>query len=242
MKVARHQTLGINGMQRDATDFFHPEWDTDGLFGKLSERLVELSALWDIYVEVFGTNQTRIDILNKAAPTFTATIHNNFLDSVILGICRLVDPPGDGSRQNITFRRLTDKIPADHKLVVSGDVDRLLNAAIESAKPLRVHRHKRIAHASLDEAVGVAVLPKVSRSDISNAITAGQNLMNALTLSECNGVTLFDAVSHNNDGIALVCYVQLGLLTLELQKQVKLGHISLEQAGQDIVAWKPSID
>jgi len=90
---------------------------------------------------------------------------------LVLGISRLTDPPGEGSRANLTIAVILD----DPQVEAAGDLRKDLESAIKEAKDaaeiLRVHRNKRLAHLDRDVASGKAdSLPALKLSAFGAAL------------------------------------------------------------------------
>ena len=48
---------------------------------------------WKEYKELYGTKRSRIELLNKAAPYFFFVVQRVLFENILLGICKLTDPP-----------------------------------------------------------------------------------------------------------------------------------------------------
>src|ERR1700730_6623153 len=66
---------------------------------------------WDQYFVLFGTDPSRVDVMNKAAPRFFWSLDRVLWQDILLALSRLSDPPGTGGQQNLTFLRLLRVLP-----------------------------------------------------------------------------------------------------------------------------------
>jgi hypothetical protein len=76
----------------------------------LCNEMTLLHLYWKEYVELFGTNQKRIDRLNQAAPGFFRMLQDELFQTNMLHIARLTDPPKSGGKENLTLRNLPDLV------------------------------------------------------------------------------------------------------------------------------------
>ena len=89
--------------------------DLGPMYHALYNDCAWLQVKWSQYVELFGTSQARIDLLNRGAGLFFRIAGDVFLDDTLLGLTRLTDPPGLGRKKNLTIRVLPSLI-ADAEL------------------------------------------------------------------------------------------------------------------------------
>jgi hypothetical protein len=66
--------------------------DLGELFHATSSELTWIHWRWRQYRTLFGEKQSRIDLLNEAAPLFFRIVHNVFFEDTLLAIARLVGP------------------------------------------------------------------------------------------------------------------------------------------------------
>ena len=58
----------------------------------LDTEVVSLHGRWRIYCDFYGASPERIDLLNRAAPTFFAILQGVWLNDVQLTLSKLADP------------------------------------------------------------------------------------------------------------------------------------------------------
>ncbi|WP_407690639.1 AbiU2 domain-containing protein [Rhodocyclus tenuis] len=63
------------------------------VYSALWQEVAWINKKWNQYVELFGTSPERIELLNRAAPSFFRTFQDSLLDDVLLHLARLTDPP-----------------------------------------------------------------------------------------------------------------------------------------------------
>src|SRR5215211_3228771 len=71
---------------------------------KLWEELALLHVTWAEYIELFGSKETRIELLNSAAPGFFHMIQARLWEALVLQIARLTDASRSSGHSNLTLR------------------------------------------------------------------------------------------------------------------------------------------
>ena len=72
------------------------------LYDAMWQQLAWLHHKWDQYVELYGTADTRLTILNEAAPMFFRVVQDTLWDDVLLHIARLTDSPQSMGKPNLS--------------------------------------------------------------------------------------------------------------------------------------------
>lgn len=138
---------------------------------RLWNELVGVHDSWYQY-EVLGESPERAAMLSACAGWFFGLVQRLLLREVLLGLSRLTDNAATGRNTNLVLHTLLQ----DPALIAHPETARRISDAIATATsavaPMRVHRHKYIAH--LDHAVALGQpgsLPSgVSRETISAAV------------------------------------------------------------------------
>jgi hypothetical protein len=165
---------------------------------------------WQEFRELFGTQESRIDLMNKTAPRFFSSLERVLWQDILLSLSRLIDPPGTGGQQNLTFGRL---LP----LVTPVLRDRLVAALNEyeaKAAFAREWRHRRYAHRELSHAANSSAnaLAPGSRASVEDALASAGTLMNLLELEYQQSTIGYEhAWGSENGALALLEYLALGL-------------------------------
>src|SRR5882672_1280640 len=80
------------------------------LYHALWQSLAHLYGNWNEYVVLFGTRPSRIDLMNRAAPTFFGMLQNELWNLTILHMARITDSPRSVGRPNLSIRALPELI------------------------------------------------------------------------------------------------------------------------------------
>jgi len=143
----------------------------------LGAQLVELHVVWQQYRDLFADTGT-IDVLNRTAGLFFKIVQDELWDSMLLGVCRLLDPDqGRGGRdKNLTLYSLPPLI-TDEDLKI--EVATACDAAAVLAKFAKTHRDKRIAHQDHGYASNPALfeMKGVSRLQVEEILSALRSVL-----------------------------------------------------------------
>lgn len=134
---------------------------------------------WNQYAELFGTDPSRIEVMNAAAPHFFWSLERVLWQDILLSLSRLSDPTGTGGQQNLTFRRLLPAVPKDGPGVA------LVSALDEYERRslfARDWRHTLFAHRAYAYAAEPDAHPltHASRASVLSALEAAREVMNVL--------------------------------------------------------------
>lgn len=182
---------------------------------------------WNQFRELFGTDPSRMEIMNDAAPRFFWSLERVLWQDILLSISRLSDPVGTGGQQNLTLRRL---LPA---LAPNGPRDALVSAldAFElRSKFARDWRHALFAHRALKHASAPDAnpLPHASRANVGSALKAASDVMNVIELHYQDATVGYDVVNDPIGGAHDL------LLCLDRGLQARAA------AEDDDILWEPS--
>jgi hypothetical protein len=72
----------------------------------LHNEVAILRLYWMEFLELFGTNEKRIERLNKSAPGFFRMLQDELFQTNVLHIARLTDSPVSFGKKNLTVQNL----------------------------------------------------------------------------------------------------------------------------------------
>lgn len=76
------------------------------VYSALWQEVAWVHGKWSDFVTLFGTKESRVNLLNAAAPAFCRLIQDSIWENILLHIARLTDPAATGKKQNLTIQRL----------------------------------------------------------------------------------------------------------------------------------------
>jgi hypothetical protein len=84
----------------------------------LYNEVAILHLYWKEFLELFGTNEKRVERLNQSAPGFFRMLQNELFQTNVLHIARLTDPIKSAGNANLTLHNLPNLI-ADKTLKIT---------------------------------------------------------------------------------------------------------------------------
>lgn len=147
-------------------------------FHHLLQETWHLGSVWDQHETLFE-NRERIALLNASGGSFFGNVQNIFFNHVILGICRLTDPPKTGRKENLTIQRL----PLLVRDTCKRNVEKGVTRAISASQFGRDWRNRLIAHSDLGRYTQVSQpLEKATRLGVTAAIVAIHDVLRIVSL------------------------------------------------------------
>jgi hypothetical protein len=166
------------------------------LYSALWQEVAWVHAKWAEYVELFGTNPERIELLNNTAPQFFRVVEDSLWEDILLHLSRLTDSPRSMGKDNLSVRRL----PLITSLKSSSvPIDALVAAALVATDFTRDWRNRKLAHGDLGLALGLPVQPlaPASRLAVKDALQSLVVVLNAISQKYLNSQTMFQLHGAN---------------------------------------------
>ena len=195
-------------------------------YSALHQEVTILHLYWKEYTELFGTNQKRIDRLNQSASGFFRMLQDELLLTNVLHIARLTDPLRSAGKSNLTVRNLPELV-ADATL--KDRLAELLNIVDNKSAFCRDWRNRRFSHHDLDLAINEKAKPleQANREQITVALKAIADVLNAIELHYFKGGTSFDAAVMSNGAVTLLYLLGDGLKEKAARaERIKVGNVS----------------
>lgn len=139
--------------------------DLGQLYHHLKQDTYRLLLDWRIYKGLFGTNEQRVQLLNKASGLLAHTIEGALQERILLRLCRLNDPAEQNGNRNITIRALPPLI--DESL--RDEIESLVEQAGSVCQPIRKLRSKSLAHSDWTQREKANGIFGTSRREIGRA-------------------------------------------------------------------------
>jgi hypothetical protein len=187
-------------------------------------EVAALHRYWKEFLELFGTNDKRIERLNRSAPGFFRMLQEQQFETNMLHIARLTDSPKSVGKENLTVLNLPNLV-ADQAL--KHELVALVNEAKKKTEFCRDWRHRRFVHHDLLLAVqdGKATPLKVaSKESVNAALAALGDVLNAIERHSFKGGCSFDDIPAHNGAATLLFVLGFGVKAREkMEQQIKEG-------------------
>jgi hypothetical protein len=170
------------------------------------QELWRVSSAWDRYEALYAT-QERVELLNQSGGNFWGILQNVMFEHVLLGLCRLTDPPKNRHQINLSVRYLLTLEPSSKKK----RLEQAVNRAEAKTKFARSWRDKYIAHNDLGHATGQAgKLAFATRNKVSNSIVAIHDVLRWINMRHFNS-EMFLIDMGDNDALEVMGVIADGL-------------------------------
>ena len=178
------------------------------IYDALWQQIAWVHAKWSEYVILFGTKESRVNLLNNVAPSFWRLIQDSLWENVLLHIARLTDPPMTGRKENLTIQRLAELIDDDQ---TKAKVQVLIVDAVAASQFARDWRNRHIAHSDLHLSLSktAQTLKPASRQKVLEALRALTVVMNVVAERYLDSTSLFE--SSDGDAESLLYVLDDGL-------------------------------
>lgn len=190
----------VNGMGQDLGPLYHALWN----------ELAWVESKWTEYVQLYGTKESRIDILNQAAGHFFKIVQDSLWDDILLHIARLTDPEKSMGKENLSIKKLPSSISDD---TLKGKISELIGVADAKTDFCRDRRNRRIAHRDFRLAMkmGAEPLLPVSRAMVREALNSLADVLNAVSAHYLDSTTAYDHFISTNGAEQLLYVIDDGL-------------------------------
>jgi hypothetical protein len=173
-------------------------------YSVLFREIAALHLYWNEFLELFATNDKRIERLNQAAPTFFQMLQDQQFETNMSHLARLTDSSATGTKQNLTVRNLPDLV-SDPQLKI--DLVSHVDDVVSKTDFCRDWRNRRFAHNDLLLATQdrrAKPLPAATKESVAAALLALSDLMNVVERFYYKGICSFDdIISHKGAGSLL---------------------------------------
>jgi hypothetical protein len=186
-------------------------------YSELWQEAAYLHAKWAEYVELFGTKESRIDLLNRAAGHLFAMIQDQMWDDILMHIARLTDPPATGKKRNLTLQNLPDLVRDEFKPSVRICIDEVLR----HTEFCRDWRNRRVAHTDLLLALNATteLLKEGSRKNVIDSLAAIVKTLSTVSEAYTDAEIGLDALSPPGGAVDLLLLIHDGFVAQEKREQ-----------------------
>jgi hypothetical protein len=177
--------------------------DLGEIYAALWQEVAGIHSKWAEYLVLYGTRESRVNLLNRAAPRFARLVQDTLWENVVLHIARLTDPPKSMRKSNLSVRSLAQHI--DHTETKS-EVERLVARAIVESEFCRDWRNRHLAHRDLKLALarGAEPLKPGSRQSVRIVLgTLGESL-NVVSSHYLSSTTGFEFETDAGGALSLL--------------------------------------
>jgi hypothetical protein len=135
---------------------------------RLRNLIVDLNVQWQMFDELFSDTKNYA-VFNRTGPNFWIHLQTYLLDTIFLSISRFFDPAATRNQMNLSLATV-----CAFKEVVSIRLD--LERRLREMRPvwergIKIWRHKKLSHADMPTALGLAPLPDIPHSEVKTLVS-----------------------------------------------------------------------
>jgi len=204
-------------------------------YSALFQEVAALHLYWKEFLELFGTNDNRIDRLNKAAPGFFEMLQEQQFETNMSHLARLTDSPKSAGKQNLTVCRLPDLV-SDQGL--KGQLLVMVDEVKRKTEFCRDWRNRRFAHHDMLLATrdGRATpLQTATKEKFAEALQAVSDLLNTMERFYHKGACSFEDIAAHNGAATLLHILGFGVMGRErMQEKIAKGDFATIESPERI--------
>ncbi|WP_280542468.1 hypothetical protein [Chromohalobacter sp. 11-W] len=193
------------------------------VFDRIKQELNHIHYRWTLYRQMFGTNPSRIELINKTSSNIFVEFQWLVIDHMVMSLSKLTDRARMGGNDNLSYHYLIEKVRASGNEELADELQVELDELTVACEKFRELRNKRVAHNDLVVALDEdgSPLPGVSRADIEAALIHARNIMNKVELHFNDSQTLYEEIilPLTNDGRSVLIWLQKGLMYEQLEDE-----------------------
>lgn len=122
--------------------------------------------------------QDIVDLLNKTSPVFFRTLRSDLLDTIVIGISRLLDPANTLGKPNASLKQLTNSLdPNAHTELISSLRSILVDIESSSGR-IKSWRNKFASHRDLRVVEGIDPEPAINILEINEVFELSGKFLN----------------------------------------------------------------
>jgi hypothetical protein len=189
-------------------------------FAELWQEVADLHMKWLEFVELFGVKESRIDLINQAAPQFFRVVQDVLWEDTLLHIARLTDKQNNHpTKRRLTLRNLSQLVKDP---TAKRNVEALFVKVERDAEFCRDWRDRHIAHLNLALAIedpSARPLLPASRKQVNEVLDGIVALLNAVSSHYKDSESFFRLDTSAGGAVSLLYIIDDGLKAQEARRQ-----------------------
>ena len=191
--------------------------ELNDIFLAVNREVTWLHTVWDLYIQLYGTSDEHMNIMNSSAPLFFSIVQNILFEELAITVNRLIEKHNTFGKDNACLEQIIEKIDSNtHPSLI--DILRVKLKDIRSkSSTFRMWRNKRIAHSDLVTILekNSEILPGITRREVQELISKISEFMNEFSIPLLGGAQGYmPFLTGYGDGNELI-----RLLKIALEKQ-----------------------
>lgn len=184
------------------------------LFKAINSEITWLHTVWEIYIQLYGTSDENMEIMNVSAPQFFGIIQYVLFSELVTTINRLTDKHKTFGKSNASLEQIIENIDRSTHAKLIIKLKTKLEHIKAKTKPFRAWRDKKIAHNDLLITLeqGTEILPGITREYTKNLIDEIVDFINEFSISVMDTTQRYTPfLIHNSDGNELMRILKIAI-------------------------------
>lgn len=180
------------------------------LYDSVYTGVLELFFNWFEYKELFASKESRIKLLNEAAPSFFYIVQRRLWESILLHICRLTDPAQTAGKRNASINSISQFITDEG---FGNQESCLVVQLMEASSFSRDWRNRYISHSDFDLAINLTAKPleEANSEKVERVLELFQKYINLFQNYYFNVTTALNLIDSRKGVLALLRVLDDGL-------------------------------
>jgi hypothetical protein len=192
----------------------HTKSEPSEVFTVVNSEVTWLHTIWELLIQLYGSSDKNIEIMNASAPQFFAILQTMLFDELVMIMNRLTDPAATRSKANACLEQLIYQIDQPENATLVTSLKERLSKIRANHAAFRTWRDKKLSHNDLRIALqneGVS-LPKILRNQAARAIQEITDFINEYSESILGSFQSYmPFITAHGDGNALLQYLKQGI-------------------------------
>jgi hypothetical protein len=184
------------------------------VFKVVNSEITWLHTIWELLIQLYGSNDENIEIMNASAPQFFAILRTMLFDELVMTLNRLTDPAITRGKANASLEQLIIQIDQYENASLAASLTERLVKIRATHIAFRTWRDKKISHNDLLIALEneSESLPEIPRKQAAAAIQEVTDFINEYSEAILGGIQSYVPflVAHG-DGNALLQQLKQGI-------------------------------
>lgn len=197
--------------------------DFGSMLFALYNEIIWLTFQWIEFKELFGTKESRIELMNEVAPFFFFAIQKVLRENLMLGISKITDPVKSCGKRNTTINAIPMFIKDNN---FKNELEKDIKEILDYSSFCRDWRNRWIAHLDYELAThkqNAKPLELTTRQKLKFTIEKLQDFYHKIESKYFNSRTGFEFLSSHNEVIFLLHAIENGQYFSKMKHEKKIS-------------------
>ncbi|MBL7847521.1 MAG: hypothetical protein JNL40_08645 [Cyclobacteriaceae bacterium] len=181
------------------------------LLYSLYNEIVWITYKWTEFKELYGSKESRIDLMNEAASLFFYIVQRVLWDNLLLGVARITDPPTTNGKKNITLKSICPLV-ADNEFRIK--IEASLKEILKESEFCRDWRNRWIAHMDYElvsNPQSAEPLKPATRDKLESILRRIHALYNSISAKYLDSTVAFEYTNSIAGSVSLLRRIESGI-------------------------------